>query len=245
MAQVYVKYNPYRMDTKIFVNGNEISDDNLLQYVKGKRLQEWVGGFPEQLTQALNSASFELEFHGTALDYDDFKEAFQRAEQDGIIRSADVRFQEGKPGDDISQKVVNVFTKLQEGPMDEFRTSQLKKAFENISSTVFPIQVIGTMSAGKSTLINALLGRKLMPSKNQACTDKITEILDNDSEQFRAWVQDADGNTIEEYPDLTYDIMRQLNDNNTGKVRKVLVEGNIRSYIGRYGPQAHRYSGYE
>lgn len=227
MAQVYVKYNPYRMDTKIFVNGNEISDDNLLQYVKGKRLQEWVGGFPEQLTQALNSASFELEFHGTALDYDDFKEAFQRAEQDGIIRSADVRFQEGKPGDDISQKVVNVFTKLQEGPMDEFRTPQLKKAFENISSTVFPIQVIGTMSAGKSTLINALLGRKLMPSKNQACTDKITEILDNDSEQFRAWVQDADGNTIEEYPDLTYDIMRQLNDNNTGKVRKVLVEGNI------------------
>lgn len=227
MAQVYVKYNPYRMDTKIFVNGNEISDDNLLQYVKGKRLQEWVGGFPEQLTQALNSASFELEFHGTALDYDDFKEAFQRAEQDGIIHSADVRFQEGKPGDDISQKVVNVFTKLQEGPMDEFRTPQLKKAFENISSTVFPIQVIGTMSAGKSTLINALLGRKLMPSKNQACTDKITEILDNDSEQFHAWVQDADGNTIEEYPDLTYDIMRQLNDNNTGKVRKVLVEGNI------------------
>lgn len=31
MAQVYVEYNPYRMDTKIFVNGNEISDDNLLQ----------------------------------------------------------------------------------------------------------------------------------------------------------------------------------------------------------------------
>lgn len=227
MAQVYVEYNPYRMDTKIFVNGNEISDDNLLQYVKEKRLQEWVGGFPEQLTQALNSASFELEFHGTALDYDDFKEAFQRAEQDGIIRSADVRFQEGKPGDDINQKIVGVFTKLQEGPMDEFRTPQLKKAFDSISSTVFPIQVIGTMSAGKSTLINALLGRKLMPSKNQACTDKITEILDNDNDQLHAWVQDADGNTIDEYPDLTYDIMEQLNNDNTGKVRKIFVEGDI------------------
>ena len=67
MAQVYVEYNPYRMDTKIFVNGNEISDDNLLQYVKEKRLQEWVGGFPEQLTQALNSASFDVEFHGAEL----------------------------------------------------------------------------------------------------------------------------------------------------------------------------------
>ena len=59
MAQVYVKYNPYRMDTKIFVNGNEISDDNLLQYVKGKRLQEWVGGFPEQLTQALRNPGYQ------------------------------------------------------------------------------------------------------------------------------------------------------------------------------------------
>ena len=227
MAQVYVEYNPYRMDTKIFVNGNEISDDNLLQYVKEKRLQEWVGGFPEQLTQALNSASFDVEFHGAELDYDDFKEAFQHAEQDGIIRSANIRFQEGKPSDDINQKIVGVFTKLQEGPMDEFRTPQLKKAFDSISSTVFPIQVIGTMSAGKSTLINALLGRKLMPSKNQACTDKITEILDNDNDQFHAWVQDADGNTIDEYPDLTYDIMEQLNNDNTGKVRKIFVEGNI------------------
>lgn len=227
MAQVYVEYNPYRMDTKIFVNGNEISDDNLLQYVKEKRLQEWVGGFPEQLTQALNSASFDVEFHGAELDYDDFKEAFQYAEQDGIIRSANIRFQEGKPSDDINQKIVGVFTKLQEGPMDEFRTPQLKKAFDSISSTVFPIQVIGTMSAGKSTLINALLGRKLMPSKNQACTDKITEILDNDNDQFHAWVQDADGNTIDEYPDLTYDIMEQLNNDNTGKVRKIFVEGDI------------------
>lgn len=153
MAQVYVEYNPYRMDTKIFVNGNEISDDNLLQYVKEKRLQEWVGGFPEQLTQALNSASFDVEFHGAELDYDDFKEAFQHAEQDGIIRSANIRFQEGKPSDDINQKIVGVFTKLQEGPMDEFRTPQLKKAFDSISSTVFPIQVMDNIGV-QSTLYN-------------------------------------------------------------------------------------------
>ena len=36
MAQVYMAYNPYRMDTRIWINGREILDDDLLQYVRGK-----------------------------------------------------------------------------------------------------------------------------------------------------------------------------------------------------------------
>lgn len=40
--------------------------------------------------------------------------------------------------------------------------------------------IIATMSAGKSTFINALLGRNLFPSKNQACTAKITTLVGND-----------------------------------------------------------------
>lgn len=34
----------------------------------------------------------------------------------------------------------------------------------------FPIWVMATMSSGKSTLINAILGAELLPSKNEACT---------------------------------------------------------------------------
>lgn len=225
MAQVSVKYNPYRMDTQIVVNGSEISDDNLLQYVKGKRLQEWVSGFPEQLADALNSGSFDVEFCGTALDYDDFLEAFKQAGRDKVVRMVNISFKEGKTDTDINQKIVDVFTKLQEGPVDEFRDPQLKKAFDNINSAVFPINIIGTMSAGKSTLINALLGRKLMPAQNGACTDKITEILDNDNDQFHALVYDADNQVLEEYHDLTYEIMVELNKKEN--VRGIRAEGDI------------------
>lgn len=38
------------------------------------------------------------------------------------------------------------------------------------------IAIVSTMSSGKSTLINALLGRDILPSENQACTGKIFEI---------------------------------------------------------------------
>ena len=41
MAQVYVKYNPYRLETTVKVNGRDVSTDSILYKVtKGKRLQE-------------------------------------------------------------------------------------------------------------------------------------------------------------------------------------------------------------
>ena len=50
MAKVSLKYNPYKMETQIAVNGKEITNDSsLYKVVKGKRFQEWVGKFPQML----------------------------------------------------------------------------------------------------------------------------------------------------------------------------------------------------
>lgn len=45
---------------------------------------------------------------------------------------------------------------------------------------VYPMMVMATMSSGKSTLINALLGQQILPSQNEACTSKMFTILDED-----------------------------------------------------------------
>ena len=45
----------------------------------------------------------------------------------------------------------------------------------------YNVAVCATMSAGKSTFINAMLGSDYIPSKNEACTAKITTIRDNDN----------------------------------------------------------------
>lgn len=42
------------------------------------------------------------------------------------------------------------------------------------------IAVISTMSSGKSTFINALIGNEIFPETQAACTAKITSIYDND-----------------------------------------------------------------
>lgn len=226
MAQVYVKYNPYRMETRIDVNGKTISHDSMLyKVVKGKRLQEWVGNFPEMLVEELNTVDFDIEFYGMDLDWDDFEDSFTHAEQSGVIKNLHMRFVEGKSDEDITEKIIQIFSDLQEGPVADFRDPKLINAFKNIENSVFPINVIATMSSGKSTLINALLGRKLMPSKNEACTATITNILDNDSEQFSAEALDINDKVVQHIPELTYEIMNDLNEN--PDVYRIIAEGNI------------------
>lgn len=226
MAQVYVKYNPYRLSTLIRVNGKEIeTDSTLYKVVKGKRLQEWVGDFPKMLRDELNTVDFEIEFCGMDLDWDDFEDAFQNAQKEGVVKQVGLKFTEGKSDDDITEKIVGVFNDLQNGPLDDFRDSRLIKAFEGIHNSVFPVNVIATMSSGKSTLINALLAVKLMPSKNEACTATITEILDNDKDFFKSVAYDENGDVVREIPLLTYEIMGELNDDKN--IQKIFAEGNI------------------
>ena len=226
MAQVYVKYNPYKMETQVKVNGKEVSSDSILyKVVKKKRLQEWVGKFPEMLKDELNENKFDVEFYGMPLDYDDFEDAFEQAKQKKVIGDFNLKFIEGRSDETINEKIVDVFTDLQEGPVDDFRDPKLIKAFDNINNLIFPINVIATMSSGKSTLINALLGKKLMPSKNEACTATITEILDNDKERFEAVIYDENNDVLDEIPDLTYEIMSDLNDDEN--VHKIAAKGNI------------------
>ncbi len=226
MAQVSIKYNPYKMETQISINGKDITTDSgLYKIIKGKRLQEWVAKFPQMLVDELNTVDFDIEFYGMPLDWDDFEDVFKRAKDNGTIKNLKMKFSEGKSDEAVSDKIVSVFTDLQEGPVDDFRDPKLVRAFANINNSVFPINVIATMSSGKSTLINALLGKKLMPSKNEACTATITEILDNDMETFTAVVHDEDDVVLQKIPKLTYEIMNDLNDDEN--VHRIAATGNI------------------
>lgn len=226
MAQVYVKYNPYRLETTLTVNGREVpTDSSLYKITKGKRLQEWVGMFPQKLRDELNTVDFSLEFYGMALDWDDFEDAFEQAQSAGVVKVSNIRYIAGKSDDDVADKIVQVFTDLRDGPIADFRDPKLLKAFENTNNSIFPVNVIATMSSGKSTLINALLQTRLMPSKNEACTATITEILDTDGDAYTAVVYDEDGRVIQEVPALTYEAMGELNDNEN--VHRICAEGNI------------------
>ncbi|MBU2737689.1 dynamin family protein [Acidithiobacillus concretivorus] len=65
--------------------------------------------------------------------------------------------------------------------------NEMRKSIQEqqmMPSDPFDVLVIATMSAGKSTLINALLGRELLHAANEATTACLTSIEHRDTEQF-------------------------------------------------------------
>ncbi|SFC99762.1 dynamin family protein [Clostridium uliginosum] len=92
-------------------------------------------------------------------------------------------------------------------------------------SKLFKVAVVSTMSSGKSTFINALIGQDVLPSQNQACTAKIIPILDNDTaKEFSAYVEYNNGD--KEVVNLTdKNVVDDFNFNEN--IKDIVIEGNI------------------
>lgn len=222
MKKVFIKYNPYQVTTEILIDGKEVKRNSRLN-VPDQRLQEWIDNLPEILYEECSTKQFEITFQGTRLDYEDVLAVAQEAAKKRI--EIKVEYIPAKEVRDKEQAIAEIFEEIQNGPFKELKQPDVVRAFEMAKSSDFEVNVVATMSAGKSTLINSLLGQRLMPAKQEACTATITKIKDNDSDHFEARVLDKEGNLIETQLDLTYSIMERLNANPA--VSRIHVEGNI------------------
>lgn len=222
MREIQIKYNPYRLETEILIDGVQPKQNSKLNFAD-RRLQEWIEELPEILFKECSSRDFKLTFQGTILDYEDVEAMTREAKKQGI--NIDLTHIPAKEVSDKEAAISEIFDEIQAGPFDELKQPDVVKAFNMAKSSDFEVNVVATMSAGKSTLINALLRQKLMPAKQEACTATITEIKDNDGECFMAKVYDANGNLIQTYPELSFEIMEALNSN--PEVSKIRAEGNI------------------
>lgn len=222
MRDIFIKYNPYKVETQIQIDGKPIKANSALN-VDDKRLQEWIEDLPQILVDECNTKTFKIIFHGTILDYEDLLSVVKEAKEKGIqIECEHIAAKEVK---DKEKAIEQIFNDIQNGPFEELKQADVKRAFEMASSSDFEVNVVATMSAGKSTLINALLRQKLMPAKQEACTATITKIRDKDLDSFRATVYDKNGQLVETHPELSFSIMDNLNSNPL--VSTINVEGDI------------------
>lgn len=222
MREIFIKYNPYRLETSITIDGAAPKQNSRLNF-GDRRLQEWIEELPEILFEECSSRDFKMTFHGTILDYEDVEAMTREAKKNGL--NIELEHIPAKEVSDKEAAIDEIFDEIQAGPFDELKQPDVVKAFNMAKSSDFEVNVVATMSAGKSTLINALLRQKLMPAKQEACTATITEIKDNDADHFMAKVYDTNGNLIQTHPELSFEIMDSLNSN--PEVSKIHVEGNI------------------
>lgn len=222
MEKIFIKYNPYIVKVEILVNGEKPQAESFLNF-EDHRLQEWIDDLPSILVNEYNSKDFQIEFYGTKLDYEDICMMAKSAKNQGI--NIEVSYIPAKEMTNKEEEIKKIFMEIQEGPFEELKKPDIIKSFQLATSKDFEVNVVATMSAGKSTLINALLRKKLMPTKQEACTATITQIKDNDLKDFEAIAYNKNGEIITEIPNLQYDDMVKLNSDLD--VSKIMVEGNI------------------
>lgn len=227
MKKVFIKYNPYNLETEMTVDGKTLAQNSQIgeSILPGSRLQEWIEDLPRLLVDEYNDADFDIVFHGTLLDYEDLAEVFTQA-----VKRYDLSVRLDRiPAKETSDKealIEEVFEEIQKGPFDELRDAEIISAFQHAKSSDFEVCVVATMSAGKSTLINAMLGTKLMPSKQEACTAIITRIKDTENtDHWQAEVYSKENRLMETHENLTYSTMERLNADED--VSTIKVSGDI------------------
>ena len=202
MMKVELQYNPYWVQTKLSIDGNDVAQEprygRFQRYMKDIPLQTWLEpipgddwlGLPAELEKlgrgGLGVVS--IQFTGRQVDYDDLKAAAQRQRKD-----AQFEF----PNPQIVLKDEDMDGLLRKG-MEEIRSprfaalldrpcfkagSELRKKYDGLETEFnkvrnreFRIVFAGLYSSGKSTLLNALMHKQLLPMADGTCTAKVFRI---------------------------------------------------------------------
>ena len=94
---------------------------------------------------------------------------------------------------------------------------------------IFPMVVMATMSSGKSTLINSLLGQQLLPSRNAACTAKMYSILDDDqADSTKIYVTYKNGDIVTKEENVSEELEAANGDD---EVTDILIRGFVKGVL--------------
>lgn len=230
-----ISCNPYLLETSFLIDGESAADRSWAKYLYRLRLQTWFysapnwNGLAAELEKSLNESEVEVEFEGRALDYRDLELYFTDWNQQKGRRTT-FRLLPQKSflceEQNILQMLDELVATFQDSPVETMRDPEIMRKYERARSADFDIAVIATMSSGKSTLINALLGQDLLPTANDATTAKISRIRDVDGvDGFSVSCKNKDEDLIYEETIATPELLQEYNKDK--EVFYVDIEGDI------------------
>ena len=222
MKKVKIKYNPFTRTTVILVDGKKPKENSSLNFGE-KRIQEWAGELPTILVNEYQDKNLAIEFTGTLADFEDLKSGLSAPNVGIAIK--DFKHNCTPSVSETEDEVDRIFTEIKNGPVPQLKDESIIQAFEKAKNLRFEINVVATMSSGKSTLINALLDHKLMPVAAEATTATIVNITDTDIDGYKGVAYDYDNKIVAKEEDLTYSIMKEWNMNE--QISSIDIEGRI------------------
>lgn len=219
MTTFDLTYNPFTKEKKFRKDDKEENFDECWG-AGNKELSEWCNVFFEKLYEKYNDPEMEVTFKGILRDYEFLVDAKAAYEKKNSSAKITLKNNGGADTNEKLGKLKKLFEKMQEEtPFDSLKSKGGKELFNKIVSSEFEMAVVATMSSGKSTLINAMLGHELLPARNEATTATLARIHDIDgAKHFSGKSRDADGNELLSCEHLTLENMNKLNDDKNTSV---------------------------
>ncbi|WP_424407032.1 dynamin family protein [Pasteurella sp. PK-2025] len=228
---IYIAHNPFTIETEFRVNGETPDNISSFENIREQRLQRWVENFFPMLHNIFNGDDhFDVVFEGVEADYLDIKEAANIAKTQGMSISLD--WIKSENSESRLKKIQNLMEEAEQHPIfaEKLQNSkaELQSNLKIALNKDFDVYVAATMSAGKSTLINAMLGCDLLPAANEATTATIAQITDNDNMKvghFEGSRINKEGEEIDGLQIVTLDMLKEWNSKPDTKLIK--LTGNI------------------
>lgn len=221
MINLRIEYNPYLIQTKFMINNKPIKSDSELNNFTDKKLQIWISKLYPILKKENSFKELRIVFKGRKIDYNDLVNLYKNNSNISLEHTPILE------SEDRLKKLKKLFDKIQKGPYEELKSPKVKEYFEKAFSSEFEIGVVATVSSGKSTLLNSILGKDLIPAKNQACTAKISKIYNENKKDYfsgRGFVGDK---LEKDFQILTQEDLVYLNEN--PEINKVEIFGKIKN----------------
>lgn len=252
MMKVFISHNPFTVKTELkindrlkkdsfteayYINHHLFKKDNedFIQKDRLKaRLQFWVDELPKYLAEEANGDEIEMTFQGVEADWIDIQGTLENAKN----KYEKFKLKSAPIWQALSEARLNQIEQLIQEALvhpdfkEELNAPEIKEKLAEALKKDFDVYVSATMSAGKSTLINAMLGVDLLPSANEATTATIAKIIDDKSqpnEQFigrRIYTQNNELKYGNEQI-VNKQILTQWNK--TEGTKEILLKGNIQS----------------
>ena len=228
MNKIYIEHNPFIVETHFLINGSEPAEGCKLSSFKELRLQVWVETLFDELSRLLKGdTAFSIEFKGVESDYMDILESAEAARLKGMtielepigvtevhhrLNAIQALMEEARQNPQFNDYIEN--------------NEKVSTGFQAAFDRDFNLYVVATMSSGKSTLINAMLGQDILPAANEATTATIAQITDDKTlgSSFMARRINSSGRASDEVA-VSAELMKEWNM--MEDTRQIELRGNI------------------
>lgn len=209
MKEIKITYNPYQVTTNILVDGKKPRENSGLSFPK-QRLQEWAEKLPSIIVDEYRDKNARIDFTGTLDDFNDLKEILSSKKD--ILNVSSYNHHRTADVEEVEKEVIKIFNEIQKGPVAQLKDENIREAFLNATNAEFAINVVATMSSGKSTLINSLLGKRLLPMGQMATTATIVRITATKQDYYSGIAFDKNQKEVARERNLDISIMKKWND---------------------------------